>query len=157
MYDDDIENKIIFNKTIKELLKTEKRMKELKQSEEQGIQQEWINVKDKIKKIIIQSNKSMNKGKHGEKKKLKNNIAKKLEELENATQEHKEKYKKELQEAKEKLADKTRRELNKIQEAKKARYRLKGEKCTKYWFNLNKKKYDDQTTVIHPSMSCPTQ
>ena len=55
-----------------------------------------------------------------------------------------EKCQKEIAELRKKLAEKSHHELMRIQEVTRARYKNKGEKYTKYWFKLNKKKMDSQ-------------
>ena len=71
--------------------------------------------------------------------------------LENLTEEVNEinkKYVEEIIEMKQKLSRHAKKNATKMQIATMSRYRQKGEKCTKYWFNLNKSKSDDNVIIV---------
>ena len=147
MHQDDVEDETVKKESKELLTRVRNEMREIKESQRQGIQELWMETKEDIKQIVIRIKKNKRKDLEKNKKKLKRKIAEKLEEIGNEIEELKEKNKEELKKLKQKLAKTTNSELIKIQEATKARYRQKGEKYTKYWFNINKKRADSQVIL----------
>ena len=121
MYDEDIEDNAIFNKTISLLVRAQQLMTTLKNSKEAGIQQVWINTKEKIKETVIRENRAKRMNLQKEKTKLISKVAKKLEKLWMATVNHKEKYKEKLMKAQDELSTRTHDDIRRLQLAKKSK------------------------------------
>ena len=147
MNQDDIDDITIRKSTDKLLKKTEAEMKKIVQGQDGNIQELWMMTKKEIKTLVEDARKVKRNQLTKEKRKLKRNIEKKLKEINEENQELRERDQKEIAELKEKLARKSKHELVRLQEATRARYRSKGERYTKYWFKLNKKKVDDKVIL----------
>ena len=144
MYQDDIDNKIVIKRITKLLKVTNDRMNEIKEGKrEDSIQRIWMKAKKEIKAVTVEERKIREKQMKRQKNSLKNSIAERLEKITEEANEVNQQYKKEIKELKEKLAWKVRKDTTKMQVATRARYRQKGEKCTKYWFGLHKERLDD--------------
>jgi ribonuclease HI len=108
-------------------------------------QQLWLTAKEKIKIIA----KEVTKQKKKEKNRKKERITKELQRLkivikENTNEEIKTKTKKEISYNKHMLAEMEKGNVEKAQEAAKKSFYLKGERCTKWYFGLNKEKKDKE-------------
>jgi hypothetical protein len=148
MYQDDIENKITLKRVKKVLKETQEKITECKKGEtSQTIQRIWKESKEEIKKIASEERKTRQKQMSKKKKDIRRKIDKKLEELTEEVNETNVMYQKEIVMLKAKLTMKTRVNTAKMLLATKARYRLKGEKCTKYWYRLNKEKVAENTIL----------
>ena len=147
MYEDDIKNERTIHKIKRELTTTQKAIERKESKKEDGIQKLWLETKDEIKRIVIAERKKKNKELNGSKRNLRVTVKEKLKNLMEAREEEIEKCRSELERAKKELASRTQDDLKKLQESARARYRLKGEKCSKYWFNLNKEKMPEQTIL----------
>ena len=147
MQPEDIEDEDIRKLTDELLRRTEEDMKRIKEKKEQGIQELWVDTKEDIKRITENARKQKKKQLNEKRKKLNKKLEKKLKQLSNDNTEMNEKHKKEIAKLKKKIAQRSENELTRLQESTRARYRLKGEKYTKYWFSLNKKKSDRQVIL----------
>ena len=148
MYQDDIENKVTMKRITKVLKEVAKKIKDIKDSAaDESVQRLWAKTKNEIKSIAVEERKSRIKQMAREKDKLKRGIAKRLEKLTDEVNEMNLKYQDEIIDLKTKLMMKTKNDLTQMQLATRARYREKGEKCTKYWFGLNKEKIGDNTIL----------
>jgi ribonuclease HI/exonuclease III len=105
----------------------------------------WSEVKNEFKALAKKHSKEKRIAKEKEKKSLQAKIRDKLVELNRALLEDKEKINKEHTELVQQLKEKERNEIHRLQEKAKARYAEQGEKCSKYWFQLNKKKHPPST------------
>jgi hypothetical protein len=144
MNQSDIENSKIRELTDEILWRTEELMKITIKNETGNVQKIWLEAKEDIKEVVKNERKKKEKQLTKDKKNLKNKLEEKLKKINNDEEELREKYQKEIAELKEKITSKSRREIKKLQEETKARYKAKGEKYTKYWFKINKRKNDSQ-------------
>jgi len=148
MYQDDVESRVTIKRIIELIDETSRKIKDTKKKDNKdSIQKIWAETKNEIKTITIEERKVRTHDMNKEKANLKRGIEKRLEKLTNETNEMNDKYKTEIMELKSKLMTKTKNDLTKMQLATRARYRQKGEKCTKYWFGLNKEKVGDNTIL----------
>ena len=147
MYKSDLEDANVVKSTDELLKRAEKEMESMVKKNENGIQELWAKTKEEVKRIIEAAKKSKTKQLEKEKKELNKRIEEKLKDIDDENQELVERRKEELSILKKTLSEKTRKELKSLQESTRARYRDKGEKYTKYWFNLNKKKPDSQVIL----------
>lgn len=148
MYSDDIENKVTIKKITKLLKITEEKFTSIKENKTEGsIQRVWAEVKTEIKAIAMEERKKKSQQLNKEKEKLKKGIERRMEKLSDEMDDISKRYQNEIAELKAKLMMKTKNDLTKMRLATRARYRQNGEKCTKYWFGLNKEKMDE-TTII---------
>jgi len=145
MHKDDIEDNNCRNDIRRLLRGLQDKM--IKEKNNNTTQEQWLEAKDKIKKIVTETRILRKRTLNKEKNALERIIQEKLKQLAKANEENKIKHARELSKAKINLAKRTRIDIEKIQEATRARYRLKGEKCTKYWFGLNKEKWNEQTIL----------
>ena len=147
MNQEDIKDRNIRKSTDEILWRTKERMENIKTSGEGKIQEVWLETKDEIKNEIEKARKDRRKQLTKEKKKIKSKIEEGLEEINRVSREIREERQIEINELREKLARKSRVEIEKLQKATRARYRKNGEKYTKYWFGLNKKREDSQVIL----------
>ena len=148
MYQDDVDSKITMKRITKLLKEANEKIKGIKENKTgESIQKLWAKVKIEIKNITVEERKARMKQMNKEKSNLKRGIEKRLEKLTNDINDVNLKYQEEIIELKTKLMIKTKNSLTQMQLATRARYREKGEKCTKYWFGLNKEKVGDNTIL----------
>jgi hypothetical protein len=149
MYQDDIDNETMILRINKILKETQKNMREIKNKQSEGeeteksIQRIWMETKIEIKRTAIRTRKERKKQVEREKNVIKRKITETLEKLSDEMEETRVEYAKKITELKMELARKTRTEIKRLQESTKARYRVKGEKYTKYWFRINKEKINE--------------
>jgi endonuclease/exonuclease/phosphatase family metal-dependent hydrolase len=144
MNQDELNDERVKKATDEVLKRTEIEMKRIIEENEETIQEVWAEAKEDIKRLTIEAKKIRQRNLEKKKEKMKKEIDEKLKEINNEVQAENNKNIDELIRLKKKLSETTRSELIKLQESAKARYRSKGEKYTKYWFRLNKKKLDDK-------------
>ena len=144
MNESDIQDERVKRLTNDILSRTEKEMKLTREDKEGNAQELWAETKEHIKDIVEEARKIKSKQLNREKEKIKKEIEEKLKEINEENQELNKKNQEELVNLKKKLAGKSKNELKRIQEATRARYRDKGEKYTKYWFKINRKKVGSQ-------------
>jgi exonuclease III len=137
MQPEDMDDERIKEKTSEVLRRAEKRMKQLKEKNEEGIQELWMMTKNDIKEIVKGEKKKRSADLTRKRKRIRNKIEKLMKELKSKKQTKERKIQEKIAILKEKLAKKSEKEINKMRESAKARYREKGEKYTKYWFKLN--------------------
>ena len=147
MQPEDMENEKVRALTDELLDRTEKEMIRIKKKRENGTQELWATTKEEIKKIIESPRKQKNNQLNKKKRKLSKRLKERLSQLNNETKQMNEKNQKEISELKAKIAQRSKSEMTRLQEATRARYRNKGEKYTKYWFGLNKKKSESQVIL----------
>ena len=107
----------------------------------------WSEAKKKIIACAIQENKGQKAEQNLDQNKIKKEILKQKRKLDDRSLEIRKAALKEMDESKNKLRNLDRNTLCKIREISAARYKLQGEKSTKWWFNLNKDK-GSQDTIL---------
>ena len=148
MYQDDIDNKVTVKRITKLMETTSERFKIAKENPTmKSIQRIWSETKGEIKIIATEERKKRMRQLNREKNNLKKGIEKRLERLTGDANEMDQKYRDEIIGLRQKLMTKVGDEQTKMRLATKVRYRQKGEKCTKYWFGLNKQKMGDNTIL----------
>ena len=148
MYQDDISNSVTMKRISKLLKATNEKMMEVKEKGVgESMQRLWVSAKKEIKAITREERKVKLKQLSKEKSNLRRCIEKRMEKLTGEINETNLKYQEEIVELKTRLMVKTRNDLTKMQLATRARYREKGEKCTKYWFKLNKERLEENTIL----------
>ena len=150
MYQDDIDNERTIKRITELLSETNENMnnaKEKRANNNKSIQRIWMETKEKIKAITIEERKTRESHLKRAKRKLKKGIAVRLEKLTEEMNETNLKYHREILEMKTELKMTMRNDLTKMQIATRANYRQKGEKCTKYWFNLKKEKMQENVIL----------
>ena len=147
MNQDDIEYERTRKLTDELLRRVENNMKEIKKENKGNIQELWMETKEDIKRIVGDSRRIRKNQLTKAKKNLRKQIDEKLREINNEIEEVRKKNQNELAELKQKLAAKSKHEIKRLQEATRVRYKSKGEKYTKYWFKLNRKKEDSQVIL----------
>ena len=137
-----------FRKRAKQVLMEYQRELERKQRENKpGIQNDWMGLKERMKEIAISDCKKRKDDLNNKKEIAEYKLIRKMEQLAKATLENREKLSQEVNTLRSNIAKDSLKEVTRLQEKAKMRYRKLGERCTKYFFGLNKKKFEQQVIL----------
>ena len=142
-----IEEKNFRKRTAKVLNDLETTLKENNTTDprEKRTQRLWFETKNKIKEIAKEVKKQKKKEQNRKRDKVLNtihNLKERIGKERNETE--REKVKTEIRYNKQQLAEMEKDNINKVQSMAKKSFHIKGEKCTKWYFNLNKEKREKE-------------
>jgi len=109
-----------------------------------GIQKDWMELKERLKEIAISDSKERSQNLKREKETAQHFLERKMDQLATATVENRKRLNEEMNVMRKNLAKTSMKEVTRLQEVARMRYRKLGERCTKYFFGLNKKKFEQQ-------------
>ena len=139
-----IENPTFKKKARKILIKTEIEIDKLALEQQDGIQELWAETKERLLELASSEAKNRRAQLNNEKQMLKYKIKDQLEII-NKNNNNKERATQKLLKLKKKQAELALNETYKLMRKSQMQYRTLGEKCTKYFFGLNKNSRDNQT------------
>ncbi|PPQ78110.1 hypothetical protein CVT24_006387 [Panaeolus cyanescens] len=127
------------------LREAEKDIKELRAVNEVGIQKRWNTLKRDVRSETQEYQREKRRELTREKRNLENALACQLSELKKErTRGSNVRLRERIKQTRKRLQERSRSHIDKLRREAKANYLVEGERCTKYWFNLNKEKYKKQ-------------
>jgi exonuclease III len=134
-----------FRKRAKTTMMTyQKEMERKNKNNITGIQKDWMELKERLKEIAISDSKTRSQNLKREKEQAEHYLERKMDQLATATLENRERLALEMNTMRQNMAKTSMKEVTRLQEIAKMRYKKLGERCTKYFFGLNKKKFEQQ-------------
>ena len=146
MNDEMVKNEVFRKKAKTVLLAAQERMNESKEKEE-NIQEIWEETKEKLKRMARRVTKTKKRLLNKEEKKNMKKLNNCLEDFKSENEEIQKNAGKQYQVIKSKIAQKRRVEMEKLNERARMNYAFKGERNTKYWFNLNKERHSKEVII----------